>query len=352
MGKSIMLDTTDYKDNSNEVIYLEKHFYQSYFVLDFFEKITRTVEIQIEDGLIQKVIFTIKPLTAYLSEYTKKNFLENVNRESRFSKIVSLIESTEFFFDEIIYYEKSPLIRKFSNINYQNVEVLLFALILILNIIIFSGIEEHHSVSSSGTSSSTNSSGNSSAHGMLLRMLSGNATNTTNSTNSTTSSAEHSITYLTYCSKIFCVIQILISIITLGIWSIAKLPLYFYIEKKKYAQKNGILAKEKIGFFRKIFILLYNSMISKNEINATVFNLIFVIVALESNSEDFFSHSFQLLLIINLSRTLKNIIKSVTYRWRQLLTTSLFIIISIYIFSMIAFYYIRDHYKHVNFFLK
>jgi hypothetical protein len=347
MDKSIMLDTTDYKDNSNEVIYLEKHFYQSYFILDFFEKITRTVEIQMEDGLIQKVIFTINPLTAFLSEYTKKNFLDNVNRESRFTKIVSLIESTEFFFDEIIYYEKSPLIRKFSKINYHNVEVLLFALILILNIIIFSGIDEHHSVSTSGsgTNSTTNSSANSTAHGMLLRMLS---VNTTNTTNSTSSDAAHSITFLTYCSRIFCAIQILISIITLAIWSIAKLPLYFYIEKKKYAQKMGI-DKEKIGFFRKILILIYKSMISKNEINLIVFNLIFVIVALESESEDFFSHSFQLLLIINLSRTLKNIIKSVTYRWRQLLTTSLFIIISIYIFSMIAFYYIRDQYKHVNF---
>jgi hypothetical protein len=267
--------------------------------------------------------------------------LETVNRDSRFTKIHSLIENSEYFFDEILYYKDSPTLRWLSNLNYHYIELFIFLLTFALNFILLNVVEPASEHTASASNSTASNATNSTSHGrLLLRYLS---EATSNSTSSTTTQGNDWIDYTAYA---LCGIQGLISLVSIIIWSLAKLPLYYFIEKKQYSRKKDIKIDE-IGFFSKIYLFIIRSIILRNEMNTMVFNLVFIIISI-SNKDDTFSNSVQLLLIINLSETLKNIIKSVTFRWIQLLSTSLFVIICVNIFSMIAFFFLRNHYKEVN----
>ena len=49
------------------------------------------------------VLFTVNPSINFLSSNTKTEFYENVNRDTEYSKKLSLIENCDYFYDEILY---------------------------------------------------------------------------------------------------------------------------------------------------------------------------------------------------------------------------------------------------------
>lgn len=74
--------------NTAEVV-LDDSFYQNYFAVKFFESITRSVMVQ-KDKDIVRVLFTLNPLIPYLSNNTKNEFAEKVNRDTRYTKLSTL----------------------------------------------------------------------------------------------------------------------------------------------------------------------------------------------------------------------------------------------------------------------
>ena len=72
--------------------------YEAFYVFKLFEKISKKVLVKVrEDKPPIYIIYTKPPCLNYLSDQTKINFLANVNRSSRNTKLIELMEQTEYF---------------------------------------------------------------------------------------------------------------------------------------------------------------------------------------------------------------------------------------------------------------
>ena len=320
----ILLKINDTDGNFSNNIYFEKKQYEDYFVLEFFENITRTVEILLESNEKETIVFTLNPKTFYLSENTKFAFVKNVNRESRYTKTSALMENSQYFYDEINYNESRSksnfFLRYLMKFNYLNVEKIVFFLSIIINFLI---------ISSHKVTISANSSG---SHRIL---------------NETDASGDVYMTNVNIAILTFALIQVTINGFIIVCWFIVRFPLNYLIEKKKYLKKFKIEEID-LTLWRKIQIVVFYSIIKTNELNAFMFNLIWEIIGICIKTQPF-TYAIQLLVVINLSETLKNIIRSVTLKWKQLFLTSFFMIIWAYIFGFIGFLFFQEQYLPVIF---
>lgn len=73
-------------------------------IILFFSEKTASIEIFNENKHLQKVYFPIHNVTKFLSEYSKKKFDEEVNRESPNDKIKNLLEDYLDFYDEMSHF--------------------------------------------------------------------------------------------------------------------------------------------------------------------------------------------------------------------------------------------------------
>jgi hypothetical protein len=92
-----------------------------------------------------RVLFTINPVVSLLSNVSKNDFLENVDRSDRYSKLFSLMESCDYFFEELSYKQnqaKNNFIAKFIiDLDFYWLEVFSFVVDFIINIILISTVE-------------------------------------------------------------------------------------------------------------------------------------------------------------------------------------------------------------------
>ena len=80
-------------DNTKE--FFDKEYIERFYIVKFFENITSTIEVRNEESVKQIVIFTKLPEMIYLSNGTKDEFVQNVNRDSEISKKNDLVRSLE-----------------------------------------------------------------------------------------------------------------------------------------------------------------------------------------------------------------------------------------------------------------
>jgi hypothetical protein len=288
----------------NDFIF-DENFYQNYFIVKFFETITRTVLVQNGDDIV-RVLYTINPLIPNLSENTKKDFFENVNRESRYSKLFSLVEECDYFYEEISYNStrRNIVYRIGKGINYHTAEKYIYLVTLVLNLIMFFTLnydEYEH---------------NSDEFVVKYNILKGIG-----------------------------IFHIIINAVLVIFWYLTKFPLYYLIEKKRYSSKNKIQESE-LSWSRKLTIAYFDAMLYKNEIFGFQWNIIWTALGI-SEPKNLFFLSIEMLIVVNLSVILKNIVKSVTIRAKQLAASSLLIIIIIYVFSSLAFYFLNSDYVAV-----
>lgn len=286
--------------NPTEVV-LDESYIQNYFAVKFFEKITRSAHIRKDANSNDvMVLFTLNPLIPFLSTNTKNEFFNYVNRETRYTKLYSLMEYCDYFYHEIKYNStksnRNRFMKYLNKINYYWLEAAVFLITLIINIIMIASLEYVDL-----------------AEGMpdIFPAIKGLA-----------------------------IVQIIFNSIFLLIWMYSKFPLYYLIERKKYSSKRKIEIEE-ISVLQNFSIILYHAIFLKNEINGFIWNIVFSSIGIVSPMNTFL-FSIQLLIIINLSITLKNIIKSVTLRYKQLLTTAMFVVIMLYVFACIAFFFLSD----------
>ena len=138
---------------------------------------------------------------------------------------------------------------------------------------------------------------------------------------------------------VIALIEIAINFIVLICWFISKYTLFHIIEAEKYYKKWKI-HKEDLTIINKFGLMLI-TIFSKSEIIGFIWNIIFASLGC-SHPKNTFLFSIQLLIIINLSNTMKNIIKSITLKYKQLLKTAMLLIILCYVFANIAFYFISE----------
>ena len=298
----------NYSDDG-ETVLIDPRYFEIYFSVKFFEAITRGVWVQGEDPKTppQYVLFTLDPTVLYLSQSSKNNFIQVVPRDSRSSKLFSLMEYTNYFFIEInqnkIKLSNNRILRYLNLINYDFADYLLLFLTFLINIIIFTMAESKDE--------------------------------------QTDYQRIYKITLP------LGVIQTAVSLLFIIIWSISKFWLYFTIEKEKYYISHRINKEDNLSLPQYMDIIIFRTILSRREAVNFLWNLVFSIIGI-SSSRSLFIYSLQILIIVNIISTLRSIIKAIVMRYKQLLSFIMFLVIEIYIFSTIAFSLLSKDFIHDN----
>ena len=303
---------TDNKGGNNDTeegenILIDPRYFEIYFSVKFFEAITKGVWVQGEDPKIppQYVLFTLNPTVLYLSQSSKNNFIQVVPRDSRSSKLFSLLEYSNYFFIEInlnkIKLSNNKILRFLNKINYDIADYLLFFITLIINLIIFAMAE-----------SKDDETDYQRIYKITLPMG---------------------------------IVQTAVSLLFIIIWSISKFSLYFTIEKEKYYISHRINKEEKLSIPQYMDIIIFKTILSRRETVNFLWNLVFSIIGI-SSSRYLFIYSLQILIIVNIISTLRSITKAIVMRYKQLLSFVMFLVIEIYIFSTIAFSLLSKDFIH------
>ena len=291
--------------NSGAVVMIDPKYCQNYFAVKFFEAITRAVWIQGEEKLPQMVIFTLNPTVLFLSENTKNNFYKTVPRDSRSSKLFALMEYVTYFFIEINHNKKrlagNFLLKFLNNVNFGLLDFFLFLITAAINIYIYVTIERPDADND----------------------------------------------YKRIFDTVFpiALVQGALTFIFLLMWFISKFSLYFIIEREKYYIRMRKNRDESLSIFENIKIIFLYTLFKRNEVVNFLWNLLFSIIGICS-SKNLYVFSIQLLIVVNISSTLQNIVKAIVMRYKQLLTSLLFLVVAVYIFSTLAFFLLSKDFVH------
>ena len=315
-------------ENSNNINDIE-----TFYSMKFFENITRCVEVQKEkESKPNVVIYTMIPDIQYLSKTTKFDFVTNVDRHSRCVKLFSLVEYCAYFLEEIRYNKenaKNNIILKFSNkINFYYVEIFMFLICLTINIYMLSVLQLQDVLFDRQTHT---------FHKYLYK-----------SPEETRLKPFDSNSVMNHDSIIrgISIFQVIINLIFFIIWTLSKLPLYIIIDMKKFCLKNNLKEEDMRWYHKYLFVGIYYSIYLRNEVMMLVWNTVFGLIGLLAQSN--YIYSLQLLHILNLSPTLKNIIIAIKMRWNQLLFTFLLSFIILYTYSFFGFFFIHEEFAKVK----
>ncbi len=300
-----LIELAKKKEDDDKNVLIDRNFTQNFFAVKFFEEITKSVWVQGEEDAPQMVIFTLNPTVKFLSENTKTNFYETVPRDSRSSKLFALMEYSKFFFIEINHNMRKIKGNRFLNLlnklNYGTIEELLFVITVTINIIIAFSVKSEHAADN----------------------------------------YKKTYNIILY----FSIIQIILNLAVLISWILSKFKLYYVIEKEKYYLANKIDKDEELTVFQKVEIGLVNTLIANKETISFVWNIIFSFFGI-LKKKNMFLFSIQLLIIVNISPYLNNIVTALRLKYRQLFSVFLFLVICILNFSMIGFYFLSQDYIH------
>ena len=290
----------------------ENKFNDQYLCVSFFESITRTVFVQKEDEEGQvSVIFTINPVVTLLSKISRDDFIDNVERTDRYTKLVSLLERCDNFFAEIKYREltgdQNCLLRAINNINFYVLEVITFLVTMAINLIMISVLEGEGDVLY----------GNEKVN-FLLR-------------------------YLGLSNAIY-------NFICIILWLIAKYNLLYMTECQKmlkvYEEKNKENDEEEKEINLRFGDKLkagFSVIIRNNNLLPFFWNISFSLIA--ALTKIYFLYIIQIFIIFNLSSTLKNLISSIVFRGGQLVSVFYFSVIVNLCLASIAFYYFEEDFS-------
>ena len=316
----------------NKITHVEitdNKFIDQYLCVKFFESITRNVFIQKEynDKPIS-VIFTVNPLVFLLSKISKDDFINNVNRTNRYTKLFCLMERCDNFYEEICYRQQhgnTNCIRNIiDRINFYYMELISFMITVIINLIMIVILKGEGDVLY----------GDDKINFVLI--------------------------YLGIINAVF-------NVLVIVLWLISRFNLLYMTEKRKmiktrqrqlrndnddsvnssisigisnthYNDESLLTCKDKL---KAVFIVL----ISKHQINGFIWNVIFSSIA--SSTEIYFIYICQLFIIFNLSSTLRNLIYSLLYKAKQLGATFYFSVIVNLCLAYIAFLYFEEDFTKI-----
>ena len=279
-------------------------FYDNYLCVAFFESITRMVFVKRPeiDKLIC-VLFTVNPVVTLLSAASKNEFLNTVDRSDRSSKLVSLMENCDYFFAEISYKQnqvKDNLIAKYIiDFDFYWLEIFSFIITIIINLILIITVDKNDLINNKFKYST-------------------------------------SVNVFGYFNFIF-------NFLVIFIWFIIKFPLYYLTESHKYLkelknekeEKNEIDDELNLSTINKMQIIYY-ILVKKSNLMGFIWNFIFSLLGIFT--QIYFLYIMQILTILNLSVTLKNIIVSLITKFKKLVALFSCILVFNLLFSNISFF--------------
>ena len=279
------------KATENETFNSEASMFEAYYVIKLFEQISTAILVRTDENETNYVIFTRPPCVYYLSEHTKYNFLQNVNRSSRNSKLIDLMEKSEYFKIEANYnYYKlkdNRILKILNAINYYYVCLAVFLIDCVINcFIIFNENDNFYKK-------------------------------------------------IRFCSFFLIVVVILVIVL----WVYTKFELILKIQESKYLHKKNIKNHNELKKTDKILIYFY-SIFTHKELQMLTLFLFFKIIGSINHNFQFF-YSFSLLCSMYLFETLIIIPIAFFLKGRQLSWVLAFTLITLYIYSGWGFFYIR-----------
>ena len=284
---------------------------EAYYVIKLFKEISKYVLVKISPEIPPLyIIYTIHPYSKYLSSDSKSEFLRNVDRKNRYSKLYDLIESSEYFRLEIIYnftyLRNNKILRMSTEINYRIIGYISFLIALCLNFVLFSTLHN------SGQD----------AYGGGTTM--------------------DAIDFLSYGFSIIFAIIVLF-------WFLTKYQLYYEIEKAKYLQHH--YNKSNYGInnltFRDYLSINYETIMGKGELDPFLYFIFFILLG-SFYDQLRFLYSFSLLSILSLNQSLKNIALSFITKGNSLMWTSLFTMVLLYEYSGWGFFFQKDRFYETD----
>ena len=316
------------KEKSISISYIE-----NYYIIKFFESITKVVEIRLpSEGRNTSVIFTIPSEVVYLTERTKEEFIYNVDRKNENSKKFELVRGIPFFQLEIEYFKntKVGLLSQFIlNIDFNYVQIIIYILASFFLLFMLFTSEGYIGTESVEPESSYTR--------RLLRSLIEIPSKITDSLEKSRDEWGFMYDMIIY---IFCGIN---GIFILS-WVIVKMPLYYALDKYKYMEENKIENEKDLSFWRKILIIIFDSIIGRDYINSLLFMFIISLVG-SIMKEGEIIYAFLLLAILNLNTTLKSIVASIKVKGPELVASFLLLIFLVYFYSNLGFFYLNDNFE-------
>ena len=318
------------KDINSNVVNLDKEGLANnkinYVIFLFLSQIMKRIQIKTDDKQMGRdfSFFVIPPLCLLLSSSTKNFFIQNVDRETVSTKILSLIEETDYFIFEMFYNRLTMksftnIDMKLFNLEFLKIEYLNFLIILTQNILNL-------------------------VHYFSKEPIDKN---------------EKRKRHLDVI--IILIIHMLIICFVLFTFFKYKFKLKFkheimhaYSEKfifKKtgdnlhldnYFSEEGFLNKvgRNLSFKQIIYTGFVKTILYNRQINIYFFTFLFNILFLVIPNAIFLS--IPLLLVANINPLLLGIVVSFQMRLKQLIMVLIFMYLIVYLFSWIAFYYFSE----------
>ena len=311
-------------DNSKE--YYDKDYIERFYIVKFFESITSTIEVRNEDSTNQTVIFTHLPEMIYLSNGTKAQFEQKVNRESEISKKNDLVRHLEYFHKEIEYLKNnySSLSLWVSSINFAYISWASYIFAIILNLLALFTISGDNLLSSV----------NENSYDIIKDRR--------NDKIGIEKRINFSINKWKLINDILNYIYVVLNGFLIIIWIYFRLPLYYELEKIKFFQENT--HKKTLNFRDKLYIILIMAIYNRNSINSLIYLfLVSIFSSIYKRKEIIFP--FLLLAIVDLNETLKNVILSIQYRCKEFFLCFFLSCIFMYSLSNVAFFYFNSDFE-------
>jgi hypothetical protein len=317
----------------------------AYKIFLFLEAVVVKVVIRDSEGRDCPTFFVRPSLTFHLTKQTMSSFLDNVPRETTFSKLNSLIEESDYFVFEMVcnsHYKQGDIMNKLlQNLQFVYIETLNYLFIIINQILMLVHFYKDVSLPDE-TYESIDSS-------MKLKVYED--------------------------VLIVSLIQLSLLFIILLLWYMYKFPLYFQHNLMSLFRRNFIFKTESkgketgsnktvqkifseedispmkmvkdlnsdVGFWTKFKVGLFDSVMMNREVNTLFFSFVLTLTYLLVGSPIILV--LPSLLVANLSPILYDIFVAIRLRWRQLLTVLVFTYLVIYLFMWITLLWINDIFK-------
>lgn len=327
----------------NKEIIIDQQFYEIYYLIQFFNRITRSVTVS-KAGEKARVVYTLNPLSEHLSVNTMNDFYLNVDRSNRYTKLFNLNENINYFYEEVLYNEKNLkgnfLFQILNKFDYKSYEKYLFLLTLIVNILNVASL--HNTTVYPGLSTGENN--------IVPR--------------NPTIQIYYDSSIIENLVLVCFILIILLNGLGVLFWLITKYPLYFKIEKIKYLKRNSyqnnsedvqeednnnnvntdVDYEDDLTCMKNFYILL-NTIYYKSEINGLIINIICSMLSQLVFPYLTFFYAIQMLMIINMNDSMKNIQRAVSMRSKQLIAIGIFSIIIFDVFGNVGYFWLKTFYN-------
>lgn len=304
----------------------------NYVIFLFLSQIMKRIQIKDDETKMGRdfSFFVIPPLCLLLSNSTKNSFVENVDRETVSTKILSLIEETDYFIYEMFYNKSTmksftSIDMKLFNLEFINIEYLNYLFILVQNILTV-------------------------IHYFSMEPL------------EDSEKRKRNLDII-----IILIVHMIIICFVLFVFFKYKFKLKFkheimhaYSEKfifkktgenlslSNYFSEEGFLNKvgRNLSIKQIIYTGFVRAILYNREINIYFFTILFNILFLIIPNCIFLS--IPLLLVANINPLLLGIVVSFQMRLKQLLVVLIFMYLIVYLFSWFAFYYFPELFDFDN----